>query len=233
MRSSQKVIRTSIIGIVAKVLLVMIATNAMAQAQFDKVKIPADTRLYLQTLENADKQMRARSSVAKVKQQEAQLFVSCAPDADTKAIEAQLKAVGAKPQGTIGRYIMVSTPVGVVNQIADIEGVTYISKGPSVSLKTLTSREVTGVNKILQGTEGLPQAFTGKGVVVGVIDDGFDYQHPAFKDAEGNLRIKALYIPGLSRSEGEEAVTTLDGTELAGKAYTTPEEILAQESDNK
>lgn len=40
---------------------------------------------------------------AAVKQQEAQLFVSCAPDADTKAIEAQLKAVGARPQGTIGR----------------------------------------------------------------------------------------------------------------------------------
>jgi hypothetical protein len=28
-------------------------------------------------------------------------------------------------------------------------------------------------------------------------------------------------------------VTLLDGTELAGKAYTTPEEILAQETDNK
>ena len=86
---------------------------------------------------------------------------------------------------------------------------------------------------MLQGTDGLPQAFTGKGVVVGVIDDGFDFQHSAFKDAEGNLRIKALYIPGLSRSEGDEAVTLLDGTELAGKAYTTPEEILAQETDNK
>ena len=66
---------------------------------------------------------------AKATQPEAQLFVSCDADADTKAIEAQLKAVGAKPQGTIGRYIMVS----VVNKIADIEGVTYISKGPSVA----------------------------------------------------------------------------------------------------
>ena len=214
-------------------LLAMIATTAMSQVQLDKFKIPADTRLYLQTLENGDKQMRARSKDATMTPQEDQLFVSCAPDADTKAIEAQLKAVGAKPQGTIGRYIMVSTPIDVVNKIAALKDVTYISKGPSVCLKTLVSREVTGVNKILQGTEGLPQAFTGKGVVVGVIDDGFDYQHPAFKDAEGNLRIKALYIPGRSRSEGEEAVTMLDGTELAGKAYTTPEEILAQESDNK
>ena len=114
------------------VLIAMIAT-AMAQVQFDKVKIPADTRLYLQLLENGDKQVRARSMEAKATRPEAQLFVSCDADADTKAIEAQLKAVGAKPQGTIGRYIMVSTPVSVVNKIADIEGVTYISKGPSVA----------------------------------------------------------------------------------------------------
>lgn len=83
-------------------LLAMIATTAMAQVQLDKVKIPADTRLYLQMLENGDGQVRNRSIDATVRQQEAKLFVSCAPDADTKAIEALLQAAGAKPQGTIG-----------------------------------------------------------------------------------------------------------------------------------
>ncbi len=122
-------------------LLAMISATAMAQVQFDKVKIPADTRLYLQILEKGNRQMHNRSKDATVKQQEAKLFVSCAPDADTKAIEAQIKAAGAKPQGTIGRYIMVSAPVGAVSKIADIDGVTYISKGPSVSRKTLLSRE--------------------------------------------------------------------------------------------
>lgn len=32
-------------------LLAMIASTTMAQTQLDKVKIPADTRLYLQNLE--------------------------------------------------------------------------------------------------------------------------------------------------------------------------------------
>ena len=214
-------------------LLAMIATTAMAQKQLDKVKIPADTRLYLQMLEKGGKQVHNPNMDAKVKQREAKLFVSCDPDVDTKAIEAQLQAVGAKPQGTIGRYIMVSTPFGAVSKIADIKGVTSISKGPNVSLKTNISREVTGVNKVLQGTDGLPQAFTGKGVIVGVIDIGFDFLHPSFKDAEGNLRIKALYIPEMPRKEGDEVVTTLDGTELAGKAYTRPEEILELGTDDK
>jgi subtilisin family serine protease len=154
----------------------LLATAAMAQVK----EIPADTRLYLQTLENSYKQARARSMNGKVKQKEARLFLSCAPDADMKAIESQLKAIGARPQGTIGRYIMVSTSVNVADQIADIEGVTFINRSPAVSQKTLVSREATGVSKVHQGTDGLPQAFTGKGVVVGVVDGGFDFDHPAF-----------------------------------------------------
>ena len=160
----------------------LLTTTAMAQVS----KIPADTRLYLQKVETSNNKACARSSErAAVTPKEAKLFVSCTPGADTKAIKARLKAIGAHPQGTIGRYIMVSTPVGVVDQIAAIEGVTFISRGPSVSQKTLVSREVTGVSKILTGTSPLPQAFTGKDVVVGIIDAGFDFSHPAFKDAEG------------------------------------------------
>ena len=207
----------------------LLTTTAMAQVS----KIPADTRLYLQKVETSNNKACARSSDrAAVTPKEAKLFVSCTPGADTKAIEARLKAIGAHPQGTIGRYIMVSTPVGVVDQIAAIEGVTFISRGPSVSQKTLVSREVTGVSKILTGTSPLPQAFTGKDVVVGIIDAGFDFAHPAFKDAEGNLRIKAYYTPGMPRQEGDSPIVTLDGTELAGKVYTTPEDILKEESDN-
>ena len=205
----------------------LLTTSAMAQVS----KIPADTRLYLQKVETSNNKARSLGRTA-VTQKEAKLFVSCAPDADTKAIETRLKAIGAHPQGTVGRYIMVSTPASVVDQIAAIEGVTYISKGPSVSQKTLVSREVTGVSKVQAGTNPLPQAFTGKGVVVGIIDGGFDFSHPAFKDAEGNLRIKAYYTPGMPRQEGDSPIVTLDGTELAGKVYTTPEDILKEESDN-
>ena len=58
-------------------LLAMIATTAMAQKQLDKVKIPADTRLYLQMLEKGGKQVHNPNMDAKVKQREAKLFVSC------------------------------------------------------------------------------------------------------------------------------------------------------------
>ena len=36
----------------------------------------------------------------------------------------------------------------------------------------------------------LPQAYKGKGILVGVCDSGFDYHHPMFRNADGTLRIK-------------------------------------------
>ena len=46
------------------------------------------------------------------------------------------------------------------------------------------------VNADKTGTEnGLPTLFDGKGVIIGVVDNGFDFTHPMFKDADGNCRI--------------------------------------------
>ena len=206
----------------------LLTSSSMAQMN----KISAGTRLYLQTLDTSNRQARARSNDGAVKLKEAKLFVSCDSDADTKVIEAKLKKIGVMPQGTVGRYIMVSTPISLVEKMAAIEGVTYVSKGPNINQETLISRSVTGASKVHDGADGLPQAFTGKGVVVGVIDMGFDFAHPAYKDAEGNLRIKAFYAPRLTGDSGAPVVT-LDGTTIGGKAFTTPEDILEIESDTK
>ena len=206
-------------------LIILKGVTAGAGAQVNKTaaRIPAETQLYLQKLETS-KMPEARK--------EARLFVSCTSDATAKAVAERVKALGAKPQGTVGRYVMVSTPVVLVEQIAALEGVTYVSKGPEVSLKTNISRQVTGVDKVHAGTAPLPQAFTGKGVVVGILDTGFDFTHPVFKDADGNLRIKAVYCAAMTPKEGDAPVVTLDETELAGVATTDAENIIAMETDN-
>lgn len=215
-----------------KFLCIMMVSLLSASAMAQVNKIPADTRFYLQSVEVRNQKASTHSKRAMAKQKEAKLFVSCKPGADTKAIENQLKEMGARPQGTIGRHIMVSTPVDVVDQIAAIEDVTYISKGPRVNKKTDISRKVTGVDKILDGSEQLPQAFTGKDVVIGIIDGGFDFTHPAFKDADGNLRIKAVYAPGMTPDDDDEPVITLDGTDLGGVVSCDPIDLLATQTDD-
>lgn len=54
------------------------------------------------------------------------------------------------------------------------------------------AREMTNADKVHNG-EGLETPFTGKGVVVGIVDQGFQYNHPAFRAADGNTRIKGIW----------------------------------------
>ena len=90
-------------------------------------------------------------------------------------------------------------------------------------------RMLTRVDQI-DGTKGTvgSQAYTGKGVIVAVIDGGFDFQHPAYQDSEGHTRIKAFYSPF---DENGTAVTTADGRILPGSVYTTTEQIASLTTD--
>ena len=42
--------------------------------------------------------------------------------------------------------------------------------------------------------EGLTKKYDGSGVVLGIIDTGIDFQHIAFKDKDGNYRMKRAYV---------------------------------------
>lgn len=57
---------------------------------------------------------------------------------------------------------------------------------------------VSNINGIDSDTYTFDTPFTGKGVVVGVIDTGIDFNHIAFKDAEGNTRLKKAVCYGES-----------------------------------
>ena len=207
-------------------LFLALGQVAWAQAKVGGGVITAETQFYLKRLEVKNQDVTTRGS--KVRLREANLFVVCKPEADVNAVKAQIKALGAYLKGTIGRTIMVSAPVGMVENMAAIEGIHYITKGPRVKQKTHVSREVTRVNKVLDGVAPLTQAYTGKGVIVGILDKGFDYTHPAFKDKDNNLRIKAVYMPGV---HGDEPIVTADGENLDGLLITDPQQILDMGAD--
>ena len=50
-----------------------------------------------------------------------------------------------------------------------------------------------GADKAWTGAGSLPQAFTGEGVVAGVVDGGFDFTHPMFLTPDGETRISRYY----------------------------------------
>lgn len=63
----------------------------------------------------------------------------------------------------------------------------YIEYSPP-HLMNDTARAVHHVDEVHMGT-GLPGAYQGEGVIIGVVDTGLDWTHPDFYDEEGNTRV--------------------------------------------
>ena len=80
------------------------------------------------------------------------------------------------------------------------------------------SKEILGVNKVWNGIE-LPQAFRGNGVLAGVMDIGFDFTHPSFRNEDGSSRVIWFWDPLVENDNPKEL----------GRTYTTPDEVLAAE----
>ena len=59
----------------------------------------------------------------------------------------------------------------------------------------------TGHAEVLSG-KSLSQPFTGNGVVVGIVDSGFDYCHETFCGKDGKLRIARIWEQGTKAFEG-------------------------------
>ena len=96
----------------------------------------------------------------------------------------------------------------------------YIGTPKRLHLANNLSREHIGLDMVLPGEKHSPDilAYTGKGVVIGVIDCGIDPNHITFRDAAGNSRVKR-YI--FTESSEESA----DGR-LKVSTFSTPAEIL-------
>lgn len=76
--------------------------------------------------------------------------------------------------------------------LESIQCIKYADIGEKLELEVNNARNTTNTNSVHMGT-GISQSYTGTGVIVGVIDEGFDYTHPNFKDINGNLRISRVW----------------------------------------
>lgn len=83
----------------------------------------------------------------------------------------------------------VHTPVSRLSTLAAVGGIHRVSAQPRKDLSLLSA----GLDLALASPAGVRQVTeSGSGVVIAVIDSGFDLSHPMFRDANGNLRVDAL-----------------------------------------
>ena len=150
-----------------------------------------------------------RAAVQDSNQERGFFVVTCSVDASAAAIANQMIEMGGEIRSLLANQVLVDLPMAQLDNAAAIEGVLLIDIPSNGTQKTDIARKKSQVDEAHQGkAEGmsdLPQAYTGKGIIIGLIDGGYDFTHPMFKDKDGNLRIKGVYQPATEkyRAEGE------------------------------
>lgn len=179
-----------------------------------------------------EKQLSRTRTAGQEAQQTASFVITCEVDASPATVANALREQGAKIRALFGDQLTVEIPVSQLDAISQTEGIALIDITAKGHPKTDVTRQVTQADEAQAGLQ-LPQAYTGKGVSIAIIDAGYDVTHPMFKDADGNLRIKSLYFPDWDDLQGEKITTTVydqrgkaTEVELAGSVITDPDIIL-------
>lgn len=112
---------------------------------------------------------------------------------NNNTVENKLKNLGVLVNTKAGNVWSVQIPVFNLQKIASLAEIDFIETSVAAQPLMRDSDWVeTKTNLVHQGVN-LPVAYKGKNVVVGIIDIGFDYNHPSFYDAQGNCRIKRVW----------------------------------------
>ena len=154
------------------------------------------------------------------KQSTVQVLVSLDDGVDAKALEE----LGASVGTVAGNMATLTLPA---ERLADLKAsglCTYIEKNRQRKLYLDKVREDMHIDEIYRGM-GLPQGYDGTGVVVGIIDQGFEYGHPTFYDTSGTvLRIKRVW-------QQADTVGTPPAEFTYGRELCNAEDILAAGDD--
>lgn len=87
-----------------------------------------------------------------------------------------------------GYLVTADLPVGLLSEVANMRNVTYIHAARRAKLAAPAldrSALATGANQVWESNP----TYTGKDVVVGIIDTGIDWAHEDFKNPDGSSRI--------------------------------------------
>lgn len=94
----------------------------------------------------------------------------------------------------VGNIYAVNSKISDIKNLARLNNVLRIEfTKQRIQLMGDTCVIKNRIKAIKQGLSPLFQSYDGSGVIVGVIDSGTDFNHPDFKDVNGNTRIKYLW----------------------------------------
>ena len=168
-----------------------ILSLAMATSVFGQSKLDLQSQMMLLQLRNTtiptyNSRLRTFERAKEVQQN-----VMAMIEFNGQNALAELEKQGVKVLRVRGNIAIVTLPTADVERISDLKCVRRMELSRPVYQKMDIVRSVTGIDKIHQGIN-LPQAYTGKGVVTGIVDGGIDPNHINFLKPDGTTRFGYL-----------------------------------------
>lgn len=139
---------------------------------------------------------------------------------DAEQLEKELSAQGFDLTALDGHILSASLTTAQILQLSKREDINVMQLSRKFRPLLNRTRHEVGADKIQEGTN-LDTPFDGKGVLIGVIDQGFYPKHLAFTDDKGDSRVKMWWRRG-AKPKSQAPTTTLpekgDGMEALGHA---------------
>ena len=189
-------------------LFFLCAVSADAQSKFS-----ASSRLEL---------ARNARKLSATQQQSFQAFIEITDTCDLQ----QLQSLGVQVQSRFGSLLTAGIPLSVLPQLQAVRSLQRIMLARPMTLCNDSARYLSRVDALHQAT-ATTSAYTGKGVVVGVIDCGVDFNHINLCDSNGVSRVVRAYLP----ADSTGTAPIINGFALPGSAYETPEAIAQLTTD--
>ncbi len=115
---------------------------------------------------------------------------------------ASIKALGARVTSISGDVAAVEVPLSNLKAMTALSDVVYVEAVKFIPQRLNASVPATKAPQLRTGTSPNLGGFTGKGVIVGIVDDGLDFTHQDFRKTDGTSRLLALWDQRESGASG-------------------------------
>lgn len=131
-----------------------------------------------------------------------QSFIRLVVESTNPRFSTYVKELGGKVHTTIGNYYTVKIEKNKVGQLASLEGMRRLVLGEPAKLANELAIKNVKADKVHEGAFPLPRSYTGKDVVLGVIDSGIDFRHEDFRDPDNPEKSRIVYLWDQTTEDG-------------------------------
>lgn len=184
---------------------------------------------YTQTVERTYNAKISASTVSRMKEQAQtrsststgmiNVYLRLSPNADMERLASDY---GIRFNVGYDNVYTALVPVSSIDRMAGDDDILYIDAGHEVHSMMDDARKYTNVDEVHQGIS-LPSTYKGNDVLVGIVDAGFDFTHPNFRNKDGKCRIEAVW--------DQNNFMSTDSEYGYGKEYRTADEVAAAKRD--